>query len=262
MEIVESTDGTRIAFDRQGEGEPVIIVGGATCDRALTRPTAEALAARYDVINFDRRGRGDSGDTTPYAIAREIEDLDALIAEAGEGAALYGHSSGVALVLHAAASGLAVGSLILHEAPYSPDNEEMKRAAREWDQKLTAMLAEGRHGDAIGSFLAVTGMPQEILDEMRGTPRWEQLEAMAPTLAYDSALMGDSCGGTVDVELARRVESRTLVLCGGASPAWMIDVNCELADALPDSRLQVLEGEGHVVDPDVLVPVLAEFLGD
>jgi pimeloyl-ACP methyl ester carboxylesterase len=257
---VLSADGTRIAFDREGEGAALIVVCGATCDRALMRPTAHALAVRYDVINFDRRGRGDSDDTAPYAIEREIEDIAALLAEAGGTASLYGHSSGSALVLHAAAAGLPVEALILHEAPYNPDDETMKEGSRAWSRELAEMLAEGRHDDAMTAFMGQTGMPRDLIDGLRTTPRWAELEAMAPTLAYDSALMGDRDGGLVPIALAARVHAPALVLCGNDGPGWMIDVNRQLADVLPNARQRVLEGEGHVVDPEKLAPVVAEFL--
>src|SRR5215218_1370978 len=131
MNTVSSPDGTPIAFDRLGDGPPVIVVGGAMCDRALTGPTAEELAKHFTVFNYDRRGRGDSGDTQPYAVEREIEDIGALIAEAGGTASVYGHSSGASLVLHAAAAeGLPIAKLVLHEPPYAPDSEEERRTAR------------------------------------------------------------------------------------------------------------------------------------
>src|SRR3712207_1174069 len=124
METVTSSDGTIIAFDRLGDGPPVIAVCGAMCDRALMRPTAEELAKRFTVFNYDRRGRGDSGDSQPYAAEREIEDLAALIAEAGGSASVYGHSSGAGLALHAAAADVPIARLVLHEPPYAPDTEE------------------------------------------------------------------------------------------------------------------------------------------
>src|SRR5215211_1997746 len=120
MDKVTSSDGTTIAFDRLGKGPPVIVVGWQLCDRALTRPTAEELAKHFTVFNYDRRGRGDSGDTAPYAIEREIEDIGALVTEAGGTAFVYGHSSGAGLVLHAAAYGLPISRLVLHEPPYNP----------------------------------------------------------------------------------------------------------------------------------------------
>lgn len=260
MDTVTSSDGTTIAFDRSGGGPPVIVVGGALCDRALTRPTAEELAKHFTVINYDRRGRGDSGDSAPYAVEREIEDLGALIVEAGGTASVYAHSSGSGLALHAAARGLPIAKLVLHEPPYVPDEEEERRISREYAGNLEVILSEGRRGDAVELFMTTVGMPQEMVEGMRHTPRWAELEAMAPTLAYDSEIMGDgSTGGTVPTDLVGRVTAESLVLCGGASPAWMIDVGRQVADALPNGRHRVLEGQEHVVPPEVLVPVLEEF---
>ena len=254
---VTSSDGTPIAFERSGDGQPVIVVGGATCDRAITRPTAEELAKHFTVFNYDRRGRGDSGDTLPYAVEREIEDIGALIAEAGGTASVYGHSSGAALALHAAASGLPIVKLVLHEPPYGPGSEEERRVSQEYAEDLQAILAEDRRGDAVELFMTTVGMPQEMVKGMRHTPRWTELEAMAPTLAYDSEIMGDS--STVPTDLVARVAAESLVLVGGASPEWMSDVGKQVADALPNGQHMVLEGQEHVVPPEVLVPVLAEF---
>jgi pimeloyl-ACP methyl ester carboxylesterase len=219
MEKTRSKDGTTIAFDRYGEGPPVILVGGATCDRAMTRPHAEELAKHYAVINYDRRGRGDSGDTAPYAVEREVEDLAALIVEAGGSAFAYGHSSGAGLVLHAAAAGLAFAGIVLHEPPYVPDVEEERRTSREYAENLRAVLSEDRRGDAVELFFATVGMPREMVGGMRRSPRWAGLETIAPTLAYDSEVMGDiSRGGTIPADLVGGVTVPALVLCGGASP--------------------------------------------
>lgn len=244
----------------------VIVVGGAMCDRALTRPTAEELAKHFAVFNYDRRGRGDSGDTGPYAIEREIEDLEALIAEAGGTASVYAHSSGAALALHAAAASLPISRLVLHEPPYAhhgPEGEEERRSAREIGERHRALLAEDHRGDAVEPVMTTTGMPRETVEEMRRTPRWAELEAMAPTLAYNSEIMGDvSTGGTAPTELVGAVTIPALVLVGGASPEWMIEVGRHVADALPNGRLSVLEGREYVVPPEVLVPVLVEFFAD
>jgi alpha-beta hydrolase superfamily lysophospholipase len=143
MGKVTSSDGTTIAFDRLGEGPPVIVVGGQLCDRALTRPTADELARHFTVFNYDRRGRGDSGDTAPYAVEREVEDLGALIAEAGGTASVYAHSSGAGLTLHAAAAGLPIVKLVLHEPPYNPDgDEDRQRATRKEAEHIRTLLAE------------------------------------------------------------------------------------------------------------------------
>ena len=263
MEGVTSSDGTTIAFDRLGDGPPVVVVGGAMCDRALTRPTAEELAKHFTVFNYDRRGRGDSGDTPPYAVEREVEDLGALIAEAGGRASVYAHSSGVGLALHAAAGGLPIDKLVLHEPPYVPDGEEERRISQAYAEELGTILSEGRRGDAVELFFTTVGMPQEMVEGMRHTPRWAELEAMAPTLAYDSEIMGDAAtGGAVPAALVGRVKTDSLVLVGGASPSWMIDVGRRVADALPNGRHVVLEGQEHVVPPELLAPVLAEFFAD
>jgi len=191
MGTVTSSDGTTIAYDRLGDGPPVVVVGGQLCDRALTAPTAEELAKRFTVFNYDRRGRGYSGDTTPYAVEREIEDIGALIAEAGGTASVYAHSSGSALALRAGAAGLPIAKLVLHEPPYNPDDEDRRLATREEAKRIETLLAEDRRGDAVEYFCLSVGMPREMVEGMRHTPRWAEIEAMAPTMAYYSELMGD-----------------------------------------------------------------------
>jgi pimeloyl-ACP methyl ester carboxylesterase len=258
---VSSPDGTTIAYDRLGDGPPVVLVCGAMCDRALMRPTAEELAKRFTVFNYDRRGRGGSADSRPYAIEREIEDIGVLVAEAGGTASVYGHSSGAGLVLHAAAAGLPIAKIALHDPPYALDgDEEARRSAREYGETLKATLSEGRRGDAVELFMTLVGMPQEMIEGMRHTPRWAELEALAPTLAYDSEVMGDtSRDGTIPVEKASRVTVPALVLTGGADYPWMIEVGRRLADAMPEGRHRVLEGQEHTVPPEVLAPVLEGF---
>ena len=264
IERTRSRDGTTIAFERLGDGPSVIVVGGATCDRARTRPTAKELAKRFTVFNYDRRGRGDSGDTTPYAVEREVEDLEALIAEAGGTAFVYGHSSGAGLALHAAAArGLPITRLVLHEPPFVPDGEGERRIPREYAENLRALLSEGRRGDAVESFMTTVRMPQEMVDGMRRGPGWAGLEEIAPTLAYDSEVMGDlSRGGTIPADLLGAVTVPALVLVGEASLAWMIDIGRRIADAMPKGRHVVLKGQEHVVAPEVLAPVLIEFFAD
>jgi hypothetical protein len=263
MDKVTSRDGTPIAFDRLGDGPPVIVVCGATCDRALMHPTAEELAKPFTVFNYDRRGRGDSGDTAPYAVEREIEDLGALIAEAGGRASVYGPSSGAVLALRAAAAGLPIARLVVHEPPFSPDEEEWRRRSREYGENLRTILAEDRRGDAVELFMTMAGTPQEMVERMRKESWWAGIEALAPTLAYDSEVMGDSSrDGTIPADVAGAATTPTLVLSGGASPEWMIDVGRQLAVALPDGRHDVLEDQEHVVPPEVLVPVLEDFFSD
>ena len=260
IDTLTSGDGTTIAFERLGDGPPVIVVGGQLADRALTRPTAEELAKHFTVINYDRRGRGDSGDAAPHTVEREIEDLECLVYEVGGTASVYGHSSGAALALHAAA-GLPIAKLVLHEPPYTPDGDENRqRATRNEADRIKTLLAEDRRGDAIEYVMRGIGMPSEVINGMSQDSR---TLAMAHTMAYDSEIMGDiSRGGTIPADLLNIVTIPTLVLVGGASPEWMIDVSRRLAEGLPNGRHCVLEGQEHVVPPDVLVPVLEEFFAD
>ena len=260
-DIVRSVDGTTIAYERSGQGPTLIAVCGATCDRALMRPTAQALGQQFTTINYDRRGRGDSGDTLPYAVEREIEDLAALIDRAGGSAHLYGHSSGAGLVLRAVAAGLPVDRFVLHDPPYSPDDAAAQDEARRFGTTLRGLLREDRRAEAIELWFRGTGMPDEAVEGLRASAMWPGLLAVAPTLAYDSAVMGDvDRGGAVPEDIAARAARPGLVLVGGASPPFMMEVGRRLADLLPDARHRVLDGQGHVVPPEILAPTVAEFL--
>jgi pimeloyl-ACP methyl ester carboxylesterase len=259
VEHATSRDGTRIAFDRLGSGEPVIVVGGALAGRATYHPFAEELSRYFTVINYDRRGRGDSGDTEPYAVEREIEDLGALITEVGGTASVYGHSSGAALVLHGAVRELPIDKIVLHDAPFGSGSEAERRAEQEEAEQISALLAQDRRGDAVKLFLASMGLPPEVTDAMSSDPA---MLANAPTIRYDpfEVLSDRSRRGMTPAEQASGVTRPALVLVGGDSPQFMIDAARQIADALPSGRLQVLDGQEHVVPPDVLVPVLAEFM--
>jgi len=254
-----SRDGTPIAFERLGDREALILVGGALQGRATYHPLAEELSRHLTVVNYDRRGRGDSGDTAPYAVEREIEDLRALIAAAGGTASVYGHSSGAGLVLHAAARGLPLDKIVLHEPPFGSGSEEERRAEQEEAEQISALLAQNRRVDAVTLYFASMGLPTEVVQHLAHDPA---MLANAPTIRYDpyEVMSEHSRGGVTPAEQASRVTLPALVLAGGASPEWMIDASRQIADALPNGRLRVLEGHDHVVPPDVLAPVLAEFI--
>ena len=259
---VTSADGTRIAYDRIGVGPPVVVVSGIFCDRQRTRPLAEALAGQpagpLAVVNYDRRGRGGSGDIRPYAVEREVEDLRALIAEAGGAASVYGHSSGAGLALEAAAAGLPVTRLVLHEPPYGPDDEASTAAARSLAEAVAGAVADGRGGDAIRLFMADSGLPLEVVDGMAADPG---LLALAPTMPYDHEVMGDvDRGGAIPEALVRAVAVPTLVLAGGASPPFFRDTADRIAEMLPAGTLTVLDGQDHDAPADVVAPVVARFL--
>ncbi|MGI8329254.1 alpha/beta fold hydrolase [Actinomadura scrupuli] len=260
MNKVTSADGTPIAFERSGEGPAVIVVGGAFNDRGSAGPLMRLLAPRLTVIGYDRRGRGDSGDTPPYEVEREIEDLAALIAEAGGPVSLYGHSSGAVLALRAAAHGLPVSRLALYEPPFEADDDAARRSAREYAAYLAELLSKGDRGGAVALFMTNVGLPPEMVEGARSAPMWPGLEAMAHTLAYDSEVMGHAgSGGTMPAGLVGGLPTPALVLAGEASPARLTDAARRVADTLPEGRLVILAGQTHDVDPEVLAPVLADF---
>jgi alpha-beta hydrolase superfamily lysophospholipase len=227
------------------------------------RPVCVALSAHATVFNYDRRGRGESGEGAGHDVGREIEDLAALVAEAGGSAAVYGHSSGAALVLLAALHGLPVDRIVLHDAPFTPDSDEARAAARAYDDELRALVAAGRDADAVALFMRLTGMPPEGVEAMRAEPWFAATAALGPSLVHDSAAMGNAeRGATVPLDLIAAADAAfpALVLVGAANPPFFLDASRRLAEALPGARLHVLEGEGHVVNPDALVPPMADFL--
>lgn len=257
---VISKDGTAIVLDQSGQGPVVILVGGALGDRSASEPLAALLAQHFTVLNYDRRGRGESSDTLPYAVEREIEDLDALIKEGGGSAFVLGGSSGAVLALEAAAHGLAITRLALYEPPFIIDDSRPP-LPEDYVTQLKEMVASGRRGDAVAFFLTrAIGMPVEAVVPMRQAPIWPTLEAAAHTLAYDGTIMGNRMSGH---PLPRgkwdSVTVPTLVMDGGASPAWMRNAVQALVNALPHAQRYTLEDQTHVVSPEALAPVLRAF---
>jgi pimeloyl-ACP methyl ester carboxylesterase len=257
---VTSKDGTRIAYEKAGQGPALILVGGALSDRSGGAELARLLAPHFSVYTYDRRGRGDSSDTKPYAVTREIEDLEALIGQAGGTAHVYGKSSGAALALQAASALPGkITKLALYEAPYN----DADGAAKEWRDlraKIDALLAAGRREDAVTQFMQFVGAPAEVLAKMKASPAWAGMVAMAPTLAYDNAVLGDE--RAVPVAAASKVKAATLVMDGGASAGPMPFMRAtadKLAKAIPGAQRQVIEGQAHDVDAKVLAPVLVKF---
>ncbi|MGY1782356.1 alpha/beta fold hydrolase [Geodermatophilus sp. SYSU D01036] len=260
-ETVRSADGTPVAYEVWGSGPPLVTVCGATCDRALMRPTARALGEHATAVAYDRRGRGDSGDTLPYAVEREVEDLAALVDAVGGRASLYGHSSGAALALRAVAAGLPVDRFVLHDPPFAPDDPALRDESRTFAAGILDLLAAGERDEAVDRWCRGTGMPGEVVDAVRSTPRWAELVALAPTLAYEIAVLDSvETGGAVPEDVARRAARPGLVLVGGDSPPFMQEVARRVAELLPAGALRVLPGSGHVVAPEVLAPLVAEFL--
>ena len=262
MSITRSKDGTEIAFDRLGEGPPVVLVHPAFGHRGfdpLMGELAQRLSGRFTVYTFDRRGRGESGDTPPYAVERELEDLDALIAEAGGSAFVYGMSSGAVLALEAANRGLAVRALALYEPPFIVDGTAPPMPA-DYQARLSELLDAGRRGDAVAYAMTNFGAPAEVVEQMREQPVWPAFEAVAHTLAYDAAVMGDSREGRpLPAERTASVRVPTLVIVGSEAGDWARNAARALADALPQGRTCTLEGQFHAVAPALLAEAVADF---
>ncbi|MEU9353741.1 alpha/beta hydrolase [Streptomyces griseoloalbus] len=250
-----SHDGTALAYESAGRGSAVVLVSGAMSTGATVAPLAAPLSERFRVVVYDRRGRGGSTDTAPYAVEREVEDLAALIEAVGGEASLYGISSGGALALRAAANGLPVRHVAVYETPYAMSEEELAARAQ-YTKNLTRALAEGRRGDAVELFLRLTGLGEAMIQGARQSPMWAGMESIAPSLAYDDAVMGD---GSVPRELLSSIRVPVLSIAGDASPAWMREAARAIAESVPQGTYRTLEGQTHMVEPDVLAPVLADF---
>ncbi len=262
MNKVTSKDGTTIAYDQKGAGPAVVLVDPALCHRNFgpMSQLADLLAPRFTVYTFDRRGRGDSSNSKPYSVEREIEDLDAVIKQAGGSAFLYGISSGACLALEAAIKlGDKTRKLAMYEPPYNSE----RNARGDWEayrKHLGELLAAGRRGDAVALFMTFVGAPAAQIDGMRQAPMWPMFEAVAPTLAYDAAAMGDD--RSVPVKRAAKVRVPTLVMDGGANLTMMPFMHAtakELAGAIPRAQQVTLEGQTHDVNLQVLAPVLTDF---
>jgi pimeloyl-ACP methyl ester carboxylesterase len=265
MNRVTSKDGTSIAYERQGSGAAVILVGGGLVDRSENAPLGAVLAGRFTMYNYDRRGRGESGDTPPYSLEREIEDIEAVLAEAGGSAHLYGVSSGGALVLEAAAAGLAAHKIAVYEVPYNTA-DDWPRRWRDYVDQLGAALSRGPRGEAVELFMRLVDTAEEDIAAMRESPYWPPLEAIAHTLAYDAACLGD---GQPPADRLATITQPTLVATGGAhargAARWIqaLDAAADaIAERVPEAERQSLEGQSHVVDPKAMTAVLEVFFAN
>ncbi|HEX2861119.1 MAG TPA: alpha/beta hydrolase [Lacunisphaera sp.] len=255
---VTSKDGVKIAFEKSGSGPAVILVGGALSDRKGGQPLAARLAGNFTVYVFDRRGRGESTDAKTYAVEREIEDLAALIHDAGGSASLYGVSSGAALALHAAAKlGPAkVPRLALYEPPYAATDAEQKETFIGQKRRTNELIKTGQPGDAAAYFLGAIGTPPELLKKMQASPDWENMRKIDFTLEYDYAVLGD---GTVPEAAAKSVVVPTLVLDGEKTLDFMHVTADRVAALVPGAKRKTLKGQTHQAAPEVTAPVLIEF---
>jgi pimeloyl-ACP methyl ester carboxylesterase len=258
MKTVTSKDGTIIAYDQSGSGAPVILVDGALCSRDFgpMPKLAKLLAENFTVINYDRRGRNESGDTKPYAVEREMEDIEALINSAGGSAFVVGFSSGAGLALSAAASGLNITKLALYEPPFMVDDEGHHPPTDSLEQ-LKTMIAADRRADAVKFFMKdMVGLPGIAIFMMKLMPIFKKLKAVAHTLPYDVTILGDF---SLPEKKAASVKVPTLVSGGDKSPVSMQRAVKKLAEVMPYNKLQMLKGQTHNVSVKVIAPVLTEF---
>jgi pimeloyl-ACP methyl ester carboxylesterase len=254
MNRVSSADGTSIAYDRQGSGPAVVLVTGGLDDGSENAPLATELSKHFTAYNYNRRGRGESDNAPVSTIECEIEDLEALIAEAGGSAHLYGVSSGGALVLEAAAAGLAIDRVAVYEVPYSVSVAARQRW-REYVERLGPALAEGRRSDALELFMRVAGSSEEDIVQAKDSPHWAGGEALAHTLAYEAVVLGD--GQPPTARLAK-ITQPALIATGGRDDFFEQSADA-IASSVPRAERRTLEGQGHVVDPAALASVLERF---
>ena len=259
MSHVRSLDGTTIAYERSGSGPPLILIDGALCSRSFG-PSAKLvplLARHFTVYAYDRRGRGQSSDTVPYSVTREVEDIAALIAVAGGPAALLGLSSGGALALHAAAEGLLVSDVVAYEPPYVDDDGTRGGATHEGH--LQRLLANGDRGGAVKYFMKdMVGAPAAFVVVMRLMPWiWRRLRAVAHTLPYDAAVMS---AFRIPRERFRTIAAPVLVMNGSRSDERLKHAARTIAGTVPHGTHRELSGQTHNVKPDVLTPAAVEFL--
>jgi pimeloyl-ACP methyl ester carboxylesterase len=254
---VKSADGSTIAYETMGTGPVLIIVGGAFNTRNSAHAIASLLAANFRVYAYDRRGRGGSTETKPYATEREVEDLAALIEAAGGSALVYGHSSGAALALEAAASGLPITKVAAYEPPFTAE-EPGSASLAGWGESVQAAVDADDRERAAVLFLQGTGADPAAIEGIKRAPWWPSMLAIAHTLPYDIALVGD---GSVPTERFRKIAVPTLLLHGGGSPSWAAAAASAIAEAIPGARHITIEGQDHNVDESVLAPALIDFFG-
>lgn len=259
METLVAPDGTTIAYDKSGSGPALITVLGAFCNRFSSKPLAAILGSHFTVYEYDRRGRGDSGDGAEYAVENEIADLAALvdvaIRDSASGAApfVYGHSSGAILALESAASGVPMERLAVYEPPYTGSDGAANDA---FIAKIRALLAEGDRDGAAAGFMLMTGAPPAVVDGFRSSDWWPGMVTLAHTLPYDLSL---SRGGSIPADRLSSITIPVLALGGGDSPEWGRTVAESLAEVIPSASYRILDGQNHGVADEVLAGVLDVF---
>jgi pimeloyl-ACP methyl ester carboxylesterase len=252
MNLVESADGTRIALDRSGSGAPLVIVLGASCDRSSSKSLAALLAPRFTVYEYDRRGRGASGNGRALSIDAEVEDLAAVLAATGQPSFVYGHSSGGALALEAAARGVAMRRLAVYEPPYTGDHHP----GPEFGAHLDQLVAAGRRDQAAEEWLAMTGTPAPIIESIKNSSNWAHRQALAHTLSQDLRLTNH---GRVPVGRLKLIDIPVLAMAGEASPRWAASTVATLVSAVPQATEHTVGGQQHLPADSMIAAILESF---
>lgn len=261
MEKVVSRDGAEIAYDRLGVGPALVLVAGAMATRADAAASAKSLAPYFTVFAYDRRGRGASGDRLPYALEREIEDLQAVIAAAGGSAFVFGHSSGAILALEATRLiAPSITKLALYEPPFIV-NDGTPPLPDDYVTRLQELAAAGRRGDTVKYWMTtVIGVPDAAQAAMQSQPMWQSFEAVAPTLVYDATIAAPYVKGQpLPPDRWSSATMPVLVMDGGDSPPMMHSGALALKEILPNAQQRTFQGQGHGAADEVLVPALVEF---
>ena len=262
MPYTTSADGTRIAYTATGSGPALVLVDGALCHRAFG-PSADlvkAFAQDFTVYAYDRRGRGESGDTAPYSVDKEIDDLAAVIDAAGGQAALLGLSSGGVLALDAAHRLDTVTRVAVYECPFIVDDTHAPRPDS-LIADMDALIEQGKHGAAVTSFMRTVGTPGFVVAVMKLTPVWKKLKAVAPTIRYDYRVLGDTGRGVpLPADRWADVKAPVLAMDGDKSPDYLRNAMRAVADVLPNGEHRSLSGQTHMVKAHILAPVVGQFL--
>jgi pimeloyl-ACP methyl ester carboxylesterase len=256
VETLTSTDGTAIAYQQTGTGPSLILAMGAFCDRSSTAGLTPLLTPHFTVYEYDRRGRGSSGDGPAYSVDHEIDDLAALVSVAGGSALVYGHSSGAALALEAAGRGVPFTGVVAYEPPYTTA-EDGTGGSEELLERVRERIGAGDRDGAAALFMQGSGTPSEVVAMLQKGPGWPHMREFAPSLVYDLTLCN---GGVVPRDRLARIGVPTVTISGGRSPDWAGRACATVAAAVPGARTVVLDGQTHAVADDVVAPVLIDHL--
>ncbi len=264
MPFVTSQDGTRIGYSTIGSGPALVLVDGALCWRSSgpATPLAEELKDHFTVTTYDRRGRGESGDTKPFAVEREVEDLEAVIAATGGPAAVYAISSGVPLALAAANAGAPITKMVLYEAPFIVDNSRKNVPDANYATRMSQLIAAGDNAGAVKHFMQNgVGIPGFAIFMMQLMGMMRKLAPVGPTLAYDTALVTPFwTGKPIPDATWQHVTVPVLDIGGGKSDAWMQNAQIAISNVLPNATHKTLPGQNHMVAPTAIAPLIKEFI--